>query len=383
MEYAEENLSQIIPQRPLTTGEAREVAVSAVDALLFLHEKGLVHRSLRLSNVMAAGDQLKLSSDCVGPADESGKQPGQASAYDPMEEASGTASRAGDAWSFGVMLCQSLTQRVPVQKTGQEDPAVPPLPAPFADIVRQSLRRDPQSRWTVRDIADELSGRKPAAQAPVSRPEPQAPAMPMFQESPQWRSWEFSKTALVFAVVIIALVAFAVVGGTKLLRQSRETKQRAASLEQQARQAKAEQPLQKPAAGISAKNRHMQAVAAVTPTPESSYSSSNAGIDTPATVKEQKVVRRVVPHVPQSARNTIQGTVRVKVKVRVARSGKVSTAKLVSPGPSKYFARLAMQAALRWKFSAASEDERESSREWILPFEFKRSGTRVAAVISR
>src|SRR5438105_8061644 len=113
MEYAEENLSQIIPQRPLTTGEAREVAVSAVDALLFLHEKGLVHRSLRLSNVMAAGDQLKLSSDCVGPADESGKQPGQASAYDPMEEASGTASRAGDAWSFGVMLCQSLTQRVP------------------------------------------------------------------------------------------------------------------------------------------------------------------------------------------------------------------------------------------------------------------------------
>src|SRR5207237_8226588 len=127
----------------------------------------------------------------------------------------------------------------------------------------------------------------------VARSLPAAPAIPMFQELPGWRSWEFPKAGSVLAVAAIALVAFAVVGGTKLLRQSRETKQRAASLEQQARQTKSEQPLQKPAAGISMKNGRMQSVAAVTPTPESPYPSSNAGIDSPGIVKEQQVVRRV------------------------------------------------------------------------------------------
>src|SRR5207237_1348299 len=45
MEYAEENLSQIIPQRPLTTEEAREMTGNALDALGYLHDKGLVHGS--------------------------------------------------------------------------------------------------------------------------------------------------------------------------------------------------------------------------------------------------------------------------------------------------------------------------------------------------
>src|SRR5207237_2042331 len=113
MEYAEENLSQIIPQRPLTTEEAREMTGNALDALGYLHDKGLVHGSVRLSNVMAAGDQLKLASDRIRQADGSSEE----------------TATAADVWSFGAMLCQSLTQRMPVQKAGQEDPAVPPLAA--------------------------------------------------------------------------------------------------------------------------------------------------------------------------------------------------------------------------------------------------------------
>src|SRR5229473_900685 len=42
MEYAEENLSQFLSQRPLTPAEARDVLTPALQALAFLHGEGLV-----------------------------------------------------------------------------------------------------------------------------------------------------------------------------------------------------------------------------------------------------------------------------------------------------------------------------------------------------
>ena len=65
MEYAEDNLAQILPQRALTPEEVRDLLEPALDALAFIHGKSLVHGRLKPSNVMAAGDQLKLSSDSL------------------------------------------------------------------------------------------------------------------------------------------------------------------------------------------------------------------------------------------------------------------------------------------------------------------------------
>ena len=42
MEYAEENLSQFLPQRPLTPAEARDVLAPTLQGLAFLHGEGLV-----------------------------------------------------------------------------------------------------------------------------------------------------------------------------------------------------------------------------------------------------------------------------------------------------------------------------------------------------
>jgi TonB family protein len=86
-----------------------------------------------------------------------------------------------------------------------------------------------------------------------------------------------------------------------------------------------------------------------------------------------------VPDVPQKARDTIQGTVRVRVGVAVDSSGRVTQAELVSPGPSKYFAKLALQAARQWQFSPPSVDGRNVQSEWVLHFEFTRAGTTVSS----
>jgi TonB family protein len=84
------------------------------------------------------------------------------------------------------------------------------------------------------------------------------------------------------------------------------------------------------------------------------------------------VVYEQIPTVPRSARETIHGHVKVAVLVIVDRSGNVIDALLENPGPSSYFARLAREAARKWRFAPA---DTQDSREWLLRFEFTRGGT--------
>jgi TonB family protein len=86
----------------------------------------------------------------------------------------------------------------------------------------------------------------------------------------------------------------------------------------------------------------------------------------------QDVIHRVVPDAPQSALDTIQGTVRVSIRVSVTPSGDVSAATVDSPGPSRYFAKLAQQAAQQWKFAPAPG----TPGDWILRFEFSNTGVK-------
>src|SRR3979490_665175 len=174
MEYAEENLSQFLPQRPLPPAEARDVLAPTLQGLAFLHGEGLVHGHVRPSNILAIDDQLKLSSDGVFSIEEHGEQghlpaadPRQsilpaglrhASPYDPPEIAKGIISPAGDVWSLGITPVEALTQHLPSAGSGNQDPIVPDtLPAIFLDIARHCLFRDPQRRWTVVEIAARLN----------------------------------------------------------------------------------------------------------------------------------------------------------------------------------------------------------------------------------
>ena len=187
MEYAEENLSQFLPQRPLTPAEARDVLAPTLQGLAFLHGEGLVHGHVRPSNILAIDDQLKLSSDGVLSIDEHAEQghlpaaePRQSifpagmrhtSPYDPPEIAKGIISPAGDVWSLGVTLVEALTQQLPAIGTGTQDPIVPDtLPAIFLDIARHCLHRDPQRRWTVVEIAARLNPGSVAPSASAAKP---------------------------------------------------------------------------------------------------------------------------------------------------------------------------------------------------------------------
>jgi TonB family protein len=107
---------------------------------------------------------------------------------------------------------------------------------------------------------------------------------------------------------------------------------------------------------------------------------ASANTDAVATDNQSGVVRQVMPQVSPSARRTIQGKIKVRVRVEVDAAGNVAEAKLESAGPSQYFSRVALKAARDWKFSPAQAGGQSGDREWKLQFAFSRGRTEVSAV---
>jgi TonB family protein len=87
-------------------------------------------------------------------------------------------------------------------------------------------------------------------------------------------------------------------------------------------------------------------------------------------------VNEVAPKVPQSALNTITGTVRVSVRVTVDNGGNVVDATADDGGPSRYFERLSVDAAKKWTFTPASS---EGQRTMLVKFNFTREGVTAQA----
>jgi serine/threonine protein kinase len=173
MEYAEQTLSQILPQRALTPDEVREMLLPTLSALAFLHGKNLVQGRLKPSNILVVNDQLKLASDSIRPAGESTANIAESSVYDPPEAKDGGYSASGDIWGLGITMVEALSQHLPSWPDGKSDtPSFPAaLPPMFAAIARQCLNLNPISRPAIAEVEAKID---PAAQLPVVSP-PQPP----------------------------------------------------------------------------------------------------------------------------------------------------------------------------------------------------------------
>jgi TonB family protein len=369
MEYADENLAEILPSRRLTPAEASEMLIPTLDALDYLHGRGMVHGKIKPANIMAVSDELKLSSDGIRPMDESEESSGNGNAYDAPENARGAFSPSSDIWSLGVTLVEALTNRLPAwDRTAENDPEVPEdIPQPFHDIAKHCLSWDPRRRWSTAEIRKRLDGMPEAARGNVLAQEMSevdkgqelpAPAARRGVPSPEAREtiveWPGTKGkrrgGRMAAAVIIALVLIA--AGVRRFRHSPQTQQSASTT--------ATQP------------------SSTSPLPPTQPASALAS-RTNASVGRGAVAHQVLPDVPRRARETISGTVNVKVKVAVDTSGVVSHAALVSSGGSGYFANEALQAARKWVFTPPTVDGKAVPSEWSLRFEFKRNGTKAAS----
>ena len=179
MEYTSENLAHFLPQRPLTPEETRDMLEPLLEALMYVHGRGLVHGRIKPGNILAVDAQLKLSSDSLCRKGEARVGIEKPDAYSAPESAEGLTSAAGDVWSVGVTLVETLTQRLPKRSASQaaeqeELPVEETVPQPFLDIVRHCLQRAPEHRWTIREISTRLNpaaAPAPTTSAPAARME--------------------------------------------------------------------------------------------------------------------------------------------------------------------------------------------------------------------
>jgi TonB family protein len=331
MEYAEENLAQILPQRPLSPDEVKEMLPPTAETLAFLHQAGLVHGHLKPANILAVENQLKISTDSLRKIGERDKQ--FPSGYTAPEVAKTGPSPAADVWSLGATLVASLTQREPdIKNYNGSQVAMPEsVPQPFLRIAERSLRVDPLQRCTVNEILSQL--RVPEPQPVKATDEPLPP-----KRSNRW---------LIVIPVVVAVLLLAVFFGRS-----------------------SHQPANSPS------ENHSESSSA--PASQPSVASDDKAAPTRTGITHGRVLQEVSPDVSPGARRTITGHIKVSVRVSVDNSGNISGVILVSPGPSKYFAKQALAAARRWRFSPAQVNGQPSASEWILRFQFGRTSTQVS-----
>jgi TonB family protein len=393
-EYAEEDLSQILLERALTAEEAREMLPTVLRALQCVHDKGFVHGHIQPSNILASADQVKLSSDALGVPGERSRGAGKTSAYDPPEAATGAVSTAADVWQLGMTLAEALTQRLPVWDRAQ--PSAPEVPAavpePFREIAGHCLQVDVGKRWTVGEILGRLGTDRQGSErvesalpVPTSAQHEKAASAPAIsgqqKASAKWPYW--------LGLAAVVTVAFVLIARPKPSNppaevQSTQAQQGAAAEGSQSAQAPTQpEPKPSPAAPGDAKVAGANVEGAAPEAGGDEKASANTGTastDTTSTDNQGGVVRRVMPQVSPSARRTIQGKIKFRVKVEVDAAGNVAKATRESAGPSKYFSRIALEAARGWKFSPAQGGEQSVAREWELQFAFNRARTEVSAV---
>jgi serine/threonine protein kinase len=351
MEYADQTLAQLLPRRPLSADEVRDMLSPTLDALAFIHGKGLVHRKLKPPNILVVNDQLKLASDTIQPAGDARPRGAKLSVYDPPEAKDGKISAPADVWALGITIVEALTQCAPAWPDRRPDVLSLPtdLPSPLADTARRCLSLDPAERPTVLELmgqpkppAENATGsapqhlERPGVGLPVAeRPAVERPAVDVPAQKPRNPPLDISKRHLSF--LAIGIVALGAIWAVSRLH-SHQTAQ------------------------LSAASDVSQSIASTTApdSPTATVAGATAS-----------VVRKVIPEISDGTRATIHGRIKVAVLLTVDQSGNVTDTTLKNSGSSRYFARLATDAGRQWMFTRANNP---APRKWLLHFEFSRNG---------
>ncbi len=371
VDYADEILAELLPARPLTPDEAREMLGTVLNTLGYMHAHGYVHGRIKPSNLLVVNDRLKLSADCFAlaagnSAERAGTSAPQTSVYDAPEFGRGALSSAVDVWALGMTLVSALTQR-PAQweRSYQDEPIIPAgIVEPFRQIVWGCLQVDPADRCTLDQIKAILDpGSAPAIAA--KRPEETRTLEPRVRV----RSW---KTALIAAAAVVVVAGAAlIVRSTEFSPKAEKSGDRqtaaSASVATPAPHAsKADSTPAQPTLEKPSPSGHSTIAAPETKASAGPASASSGG-------GSSGVLLRVNPEVQPMAQQSISGQVNVGVRVAVNAAGDVTDAELESQSGSNYFNRVAVDAARQWKFAAGA------GGAWQVQFQFRQDGTDLRA----
>jgi eukaryotic-like serine/threonine-protein kinase len=145
----DETLGSVLQQRSLTINEASEVLQSLTKGLDHLHAHGFVHGCLSPPEVLAFGDSIRLSTECVRRINTESAIAITTPKYVAPERAGENITPAADVWCLGATLYEALLRK---DCTTDSFKQAADLPAPFGRIVQRCLEPDPQIRAKLFDI---------------------------------------------------------------------------------------------------------------------------------------------------------------------------------------------------------------------------------------
>ena len=390
MDYAEQTLAQILPHRALTLDETRELLKPTLAALAYLHRKHLVQAQLTPPNFLVVADQLKLASDTIRAAGDRMPPDRKSTLYDAPETRAGTIETAADMWGLGVTLVETLTQHPPAwnPERGGEVRLPASLPDDFASALRRCLDINPAMRPTIQGLlADFTRVTQPVATPDPMYAEPSVTAEAI--ESPELEPAAFGSAHPVEPTLSVEPIHTAEPVLTEAPVMIERPTAVPADLKPAAR--RTELANWRPATrwlGAAATvclglilvvwvgRYHRSGGTAPAPSPmvvPSAAKPMAAAIAplTAAVAPAAAATHQEIPALSRGARNSVRGEIKVAVRVTVDKSGTVVSEKLETHGPSKYFARIASDAAKKWRFMPA---DTAASRQYLLQFEFTRAG---------
>jgi serine/threonine protein kinase len=219
MPYVEHGtLHERIERQQITPDEAGVILEQVADALQYAHDKGIIHRDIKPTNVLLRDDDFVYLMDFgiakALDADNSLTRTGAmigTPKYMAPELAFEPATTVSDVYSLGVLLYQMLTGRVPfegitplqtLQKHIQEQPVPPSLlnpatPYSVEQVILCAMNKDPRLRFqTPRELAQAYNA--------ALHTMPLAPIPPV-QVVVRRISWQ-RRAPLALIVTIVALV---------------------------------------------------------------------------------------------------------------------------------------------------------------------------------
>ncbi len=162
------NLHETLEMGPLNVDDALDTAIQVAEGLQHAHEKGIVHRDIKLSNIMVTGrGQAKITdfglAKLLGHTSitETGTIMGTVDYMSPEQANGEPVDHRTDIWSLGIVLYMMLTGELPFR--GDTSQAIiyailnkepeqmahwqPSVPASLEQAVRKMMHKDPLKRY--------------------------------------------------------------------------------------------------------------------------------------------------------------------------------------------------------------------------------------------
>ena len=167
------SLAEAIARGPLTPARAAAVGAALADALEHAHERGVVHRDVKPSNVLLDGDgRPRLADfgvaqlDGSGTLTASGFTVGTAAYLAPEQVRGEPVGPPADVYALGLLVLEATTGERAYPGTGfttamarlERPPEVPTsVPAPLASRLRAMTAMDPAERPTTAAVARDFA----------------------------------------------------------------------------------------------------------------------------------------------------------------------------------------------------------------------------------